>query len=296
MNARLKSLVALLAASSALACAQGCAGLANGQESARAAVAARQSAREPAPAPTTYAPPFPALKRGDEAFESFIKVSGGRAFESREVRQKPPRNDLKVDANYPVLLGDSRPAAREFNRRVRAFVLDDVTPYLEAEPDPEKEKNPFWKDVEEWHSVSHKLIFASDDLVSVLFYVEGYNWGAGHSFHRPVTFNFDLKTGREIRLADLFKFGSRYLRGISRLCVEDLDRQFGPRHVMGDGIKPARRNFASWVVTPGGLVFIFEEYQLVAYSEGEPKVLIPFDRLKEFMRPKGVLTALGAKE
>lgn len=54
-------------------------------------------------------------------------------------------------------------------------------------------------------------------------------------------------------------------------------------------------NFVRRVVTPVGLVFIFEEYELVAYAEGEPKVLMPFERLKEMMRPEGALAALAAE-
>jgi hypothetical protein len=293
--------VLFLLAALVFPCAQGC----------RTSAGATQATLTPEPplpsaTPTPSAPPFPALKRGDEAFEPFNSLSGGRSFESRAVERKPARKDLKVSADYPVLVGDVGAAAREFNRRTRAFVVGDVTPYLEAGRDLEKEKNPNWKDVEEFHNVSHKVVYASDEVVSVLFYVEGYSWGAGHSYHHPVTFNFDLKTGREIKLAQLFKPGSGYLRTISDLCTEDLEHQYaqqlGQNHPFGqgptllEGLQPKPENFKSWVVTPGGLVFIFEEYQVVSYADGEPKVLIPFDHLKEFLNPRGALTRLAAHE
>ena len=285
-------------------CVQGCR---NGSGAPQAATLTHepQSSAAAAPTPTAHAPPFPALKRGDEAFEPFVNLSGGRSFESRKVERKPLRKDLKVSADYPVLLGDDGPAVREFNRRVRALVMEDVSQYLEADPDSEKEQDPRWKDVEEFHDVSHKVVYASDELVSVLFYMEGYRWGAAHSYHHPVTFNFDLKAGRELELARLFKPGSNYLRTLSDLCTEDLERQyaqqlgqhpFGAGPTLLEGLKPAAENFKSWVVTPVGLVFIFEEYQVVAYADGEPKVMIPFDSLKEIIDPRGARARLAAQE
>ena len=146
------------------------------------------------------------------------------------------------------------------------------------------------------HHVSHTIVYASDDLVSVLFYVTGYGTPAAHGYHYPVTINFDMKAARALELKDLFKPGSRHLERISRLCVEELDRQFPPGYATRGGVRPEAKadSFRSWVVTPRGLVLIFEEYQLVAYAEGEPKVLIPFDRLRDITRPGGALAAPAA--
>jgi hypothetical protein len=292
-------------------CAQGCGSRAGAPQFAQAMSeparpSATASALSAATPPAPYEPPYPAHERGAKAFEPSVSLSGGRRFESREVGQKPARKDLKVVADYPVLLGDDRPAAREFNRRARALVMGEVTSYLQDEPDPEKEKSPHWKDVEESHRVSHEIIFASDEVVSVLFYVTGYSWGAAHGYHYPLTLNFDLKAGRELELTQLFKPRSGYLRIIARLCAEDLNRQFehqfGQKHHFGEGstwaegLKPKRDNYKSWVITRDGPVFIFEEYQVVAYADGEPKVLIPFDSLKEIINPRGALAGLHARE
>jgi hypothetical protein len=306
MSRALKSLFALAAALAACACAQGRWSHTTSESHAPAALALAQThAPTPSeaarPMPAAYAPPFPARERGADAFEPFVNLSGGRRFESRGVGRKPARKDLKVSADYPVLAGDAGPAAREFNRRVRSLVVREVTPYIEDGPDPEKEKDPHFKDVEEYHNVSHKVVFASDAVVSVLFYIEGYRWGAAHGFHQPVAFNFDLKAGREVKLARLFKPGSDYLRRMARLCAADLVRQREAGHIHGGGysrpedLKPTADSFKSWVVTPRGLVFIFEEYGVAPYSSGEPKVLVPFDALRDIIDPRGALAAVAAE-
>ncbi|HEX8291937.1 MAG TPA: RsiV family protein, partial [Pyrinomonadaceae bacterium] len=155
--------------------------------------------------------------------------------------------------------------------------------------------------VEMEHHVTHKVVYASDDVVSVLFYVTGYSAPAAHGYHFPVTLNFDLSAGREIELSRVFRPGSGYLSRITKLCDEDLRRQFGG-HLHGQmtglegGLKPRAKNFRSWVVTPGGLVFIFGEYEVASYADGEPKVLIPFDSLREIIDPRGALARLAAHQ
>lgn len=53
---------------------------------------------------------------------------------------------------------------------------------------------------------------------------------------------------------------------------------------------------AAWVVTRDGLVFIFHEYQVASYADGEPKVLIPFASLRDVLDPRGALARLATNE
>lgn len=280
----------------ALLCAQGCGGRA---DVPRVAASTPEPLPSATPSQTPAPPPFPARERGETAFEPFVNLSGGRRFESREVEQKPLRKDLEFGATYPVLVGDDRPAAREFNRRARAIVMEDVQPYLKDRSDPDRDR---MKGVDMEHHVTHKVVYATDEVVSVLFYVTGYSTPAAHGYHFPVTFNFDLKTGRDIELARVFKPRSGYLRTIAQLCAADLERQFGWKYpsatspLFARGAEPKRENYTSWVVTRDGLVFIFEEYQVMSYADGEPKVLIPFDTLQESIDPRGALAPLAAHE
>lgn len=307
MSAPLKTLVAL-AAAAACALAQGCAGRSAASQSTQAAgatapssaiTAATPTPNAATPTPTPSTPRFSARERGADAFEPFIDMSGGRRFESRKVGRKPVRADLDFGADYPVLLGDEGRAAREFNRQAREFVMEDVEPYLQDRSDARKK----WSEgVDMEHHVSHKVVFASDEVVSVFFYITGYTAPAAHGYHFPVTFNFDLKAGRELELAHLFKPRSDYLRTIARLCAEELERQYAQGHIdrggygPGEGVKPKAENFKSWVITRDGLVFVFEEYQVTSYAGGEPKVLIPFDSLQGIINPRGALARLAAHE
>jgi hypothetical protein len=241
---------------------------------------------------------LPARDRGAEAFESVVRLSGGRRFEEQTFEKELTRNEFLIKADYPRLVGDRGPAALKFNREVDALVRDEIGPFLPDQPDRKKDEHPIWSDAEEYHVVRHKVVFATDEIVSVFFYVDGYSWGAAHGYHHPRVLNFDLRRGRVLKLADLFRPGSKYLETISRICRDDLSRQltgsFTEIDSWAEGADPRPKNYRAWVLTPRGLVVIFEEYQVASYAEGEPKVLIPYERLKDIINPQGVLAALAS--
>jgi len=241
-----------------------------------------------------------ARDRGAEAFESAINLSNGRRFETRTIEKLLTKTKFSIGADYPHLVGDHSAAARTFNQAAYALVASDINPYLKDKRDLEKEKRSHWKEVEEYHNISHKVIFASDKVVSVLFYADGYLWGAAHGYHYPLVLNYDLKRGRMLKLADLFKPGSKYLQTIASYCLDDLSRQLDmtPEQIQGwsGRATPTLKNYRAWVLTPKGLVIIFEEYQVTSYTGGEPKVLIPYERLSDIINSRGVLASLAATE
>ncbi|HEX8130808.1 MAG TPA: DUF3298 domain-containing protein [Pyrinomonadaceae bacterium] len=240
---------------------------------------------------------FSARDRGTDAFESFINFSPERQFETRTIEKQLTRTKFAIKADYPQLVGDRSAAARKFNQAAETLVDGDIEPYLTDKRDLEKERREHWKDVEEYHTISHKVIFASDEVISVLFYAYGYSWGAAHGYHYPLVLNYDLQRGRVLKLADLFPPGSKYLQTIADYCLRDLSCQLGitPQEVQGwsGGAMPTPKNYQAWVLTPKGLVIIFEEYQVTSYAGGEPKVLIPYERLRDIINPRGVLASLA---
>lgn len=247
-----------------------------------------------APADTETLSP---LDRGTDAFKSVVALSGGRQFETRTIKHNSTKKRFSLNAQYPQLTGDDSSAAQKFNREALSLVRQDIQPYLKDERDLAKEKHPHWKDVEEYHNISHKVIFATEEVISVLFYADGYSWGAAHGYHYPFVLNYDLKRGRVLKLTDLFKPNSKPLQIIERYCLEDLSRQLDrtPEQIRewSGRTKPKPENYRAWVLTPKGLVIIFEEYQVTSYAGGEPKVLLAYTRLSDIINPHGVLASMA---
>jgi len=52
--------------------------------------------------------------------------------------------------------------------------------------------------------------------------IGGYSAGAAHPNSYTDVINFDLHNGKQLKLADLFKPGAKYLTVLSAYCVQDL--------------------------------------------------------------------------
>lgn len=139
---------------------------------------------------------------------------------------------------------------------------------------------------------------ATDDLVSVQFSVSDYYSGAAHPNHHTEVINYDLRRGRALQLADLFKPSALYLRALSDYSVRELKRQ--ARADMPDnpslldpdiesGAGPNADNYKSWLVTRRGLQLTFDPYQVGPYAAGQRRVFVPYAELREHIDPDGPL-------
>jgi len=120
-------------------------------------------------------------------------------------------------------------------------------------------------------------VLATDSILSIYFFVEDYYTGAAHSGIESHVINYDLKSHRELKLADLFKPKSQYLEFIANYCTRELE-------VYGT-IKPKAETFASWNLTESGIEFNFDPCQIAGCSSGPQEVTIPFSALMPFLKP-----------
>lgn len=215
-------------------------------------------------------PPTPVPQGGQQ-------LAGDLALVMREVV-----DDGQAESGYhvwaPEMVGPGSPAVDGFNRAVDGFVafaIDDFQVGVnQAALGP---GSSLW--------ITHTVTAASDELVSVLFYVDGYVMGAAHPFHYSHTLNYDLVEARVLVLADLFEQGTSYLDLLSRYSLDDLRRQ-GVLE-WEDGALPAAENFQRWNITPDGLLISFDEYSVAPYAAGPQGVLIPYSFLEDVLDPNG---------
>jgi hypothetical protein len=131
--------------------------------------------------------------------------------------------------------------------------------------------------------------------------------------------NFDLKSGRALELADLFKPGTPHLQALSANSIADLKRQDEEEHrrevarVTGEG-KPAgyagtrtpdstfqigagpeADNYRAWNLTADGVVAAFASCQVSACAAGEKEVLVPYSALQEILSERGPASRLVAR-
>ena len=114
----------------------------------------------------------------------------------------------------------------------------------------------------------------SEDVVSVTFSVYSYTGGA-HGNLEITCLNYDLRTGRRLDLADLFKDPEKALQLMSAWSQKELARSLGEdtdEDMIRDGVAPDLRNFANLTLTPQGLRIEFQPYQVAPWAAGPQRV------------------------
>ena len=245
----------------------------------------------------------PPGEKGDDKKTAFsvreepINLSSDVDVVAKSVKENNKKLMYEIDAQYPQITGGNNPNLEKFNQLARTTVLKivsgfkkDMAPEEGEEPRPE---GSMGSDL----GIGYTINLAQDDLVSVQFDIGSYYQGAAHPNSYTETLNYDLRNAKQLKLADLFKPGSKYLQTLSTLCVADLKKQWKEKNaeviedMLKDGSAPTAKNYESWTITKRGLGINFDPYQVAPYAAGPQFVLVPYSALKDLIKPDGPLAA-----
>jgi hypothetical protein len=215
-------------------------------------------------------------------------LGGNLKVAERTIKEENKRLNYKLEVAYPQITGSREPRVTRFNQAVTALVMRDVNSFKKAARRVRADGN---NSMELYIEMGYSERIATPELLSISFGAHHYLGGA-HPNTNSDAINYDLKAGRVLRLADLFKPGSNYLSVISNYCIKDLKKQMGG-DADDDWIKRGAgaklSNYRSWNITPDGLNIAFDAYQVAPYVAGPQEVDIPYRVLKTLIAPKGPL-------
>lgn len=207
----------------------------------------------------------------------------------KEIKEENTELNYSIEAYYPELEDcTDEEVKKDFNDKILSPVNKSVEDFREAVKE-------FRSNVEEsfnaYYIHNYSVTEGKDGIISIRFYIEEFAGGA-HPSHNYSSFNYNLKTGSEIKLSDLFSEGSDYLTVISDYCIKDLENQKTESGDSGEGwieegAGPKEENFSCFNLTDRGLLITFNEYQVAPYAEGYKEVTIPFEDLKDIINPDG---------
>jgi len=223
--------------------------------------------------------------------EEPIAFTGEVDVVAKQIKESNKKLMYEIDARYPQLSGGSNPNFEKFNQVVRAPVLKEVAGFKkEMAPDEADEPRPegsMGSDL----NVSYEVALAQDDLISVEYSVGSYYQGAAHPNTFSEVINYDLKNGKQLKLADLFKPGAKYLQAIANYCIADLKKQANEKGLeaseIENGAAANAKNYQSWTITRKGIGINFDAYQVGPYAAGPQFVLVPYSALKDVINPEG---------
>jgi uncharacterized protein DUF3298/peptidoglycan-N-acetylmuramic acid deacetylase PdaC-like protein len=226
--------------------------------------------------------------------EEPINFTGDVDLVSKQIKENNKKLNYTIDVQYPQLTGSNNPNLEKFNQAARAAVARKVAGFKKDTAPEGNENTEETRPADSMGSdltISYTVALAQDDLVSIDFEVGSYFQGAAHPNSYSDTLNFDLKNGKVLKLADLFKPGTKYLQAIANYCIADLKKQSSEKGLMAEEIEKGAAakadNYLGWTITKRGLGIGFDPYQVGPYAAGPQFVLVPYSDLKDLINPDG---------
>ena len=220
--------------------------------------------------------------------EQMIFFTNGAKISSKLFEEKNKPKIFEMSAEYPEITGVAPNIAAKFNLLAKNKALDEIAKFRKDLLAQTADDLKFMKNLGGTNTVEigYNIARADDKIISISFGNSYYTGGAhpnGYSF----ALNFDLKTGRELQLAGIFKPNSNYLKIISDYSIKSLKETLGADadgEWIGKGAGADASNFRSWNLTKKGLEINFDSYQVAPYVAGPQEVTIPFEDLKSVLR------------
>lgn len=187
---------------------------------------------------------------------------------------------LKLNIQYPELSGLDNPeiqnrlnslfaglAAEAKGRgyEIEKFIgQDEITRHIKAEV-----------------YFNYNVKYNQKGLLSIVFYDYQYSGGA-HGFTVQSSYTFDLRTGKEYKIKDLFRDGIDYISMVSSEVKRQMEESEAPLLNPFESIK-ADQDF---YLTNKGIVVYFQLYEYYPYAYGIPEFAADYSLLGESLNPE----------
>jgi hypothetical protein len=218
-----------------------------------------------------------------------LPLAGQVTLVASTAKESGKAPDYTLQTQIPVLQSSTQgndPRIKKFNDEVGALIqvaIDQFRKDLAGQPAIPIAGGSFF-------DVRYVLISPpGSKIISLQIKTEGMSDGAAHPYHITLSFNYDIETGEQISLNQLFLHGVNPLQTIADYCKSELAKRDIGFEGFAAGADPTPENYAVWSLSADGLVILFNEYQVTAYAAGPQSVTIPFEKLDKIIDPAGVL-------
>jgi hypothetical protein len=206
-----------------------------------------------------------------------------------ETNQGPNFPTYTITSQTPQLTGSDDPRVLVFNQRLNDLIAKELDMwrqnFQQLPVTPLSNGSSL--------DVKYRLVSQTGDLWSFKFDFSFYADTAAHPGLYSMTLNYDLASGRELALGDLFLPNSNYLEAVSKYCIAELSKQPFFEGPFTEGANPSLENYRNWNITPDGLMITFDTYQVGPGAAGPQSVTVPYAELKSLIDPQGPLASFA---
>jgi hypothetical protein len=247
----------------------------------------QQSIESKAPTPQATSPSITPTPDLEVSFGDHLKIFPITVSLEDQSRR------YEIDAIYPKIEGSTSAGILKLNKWIKKLATDEYKWTLSPSTKSALRYYEKFPGISNSVSMSYEVPLATHELLSIYFNAFHYGIGAAHSVQHSFAVNYDLRTGRILKLRDLFKSGAKHLEFISAYCISELAKDnphlTPPSVTVTDVLAPRAKNYESWTLSKDGIRFNFDACNVDACAAGAKQVVIPFVEFKAMLDRKGPL-------
>ena len=224
--------------------------------------------------------PGPVLSYSSTPPADFDFGQNGLRLAPERVKLESNTQGYDIDVSYPQILAIGHTETnniRKVNQQIKELATELYKWPLSREGQSSYAQG---RGIRNTVNFTYQVGLATDSFLAVHFI--GYSFNS-HSTQRQDSFavNYDLTSGRAVKLSELFKPDADYLEFISRYSIDTLRLRGGRPKALA----PASGNFNVWQITTNGISFNFPACKVAECAEGELIVQIPYELLQPILNP-----------
>lgn len=185
----------------------------------------------------------------------------------------------EVKVKYPMLQGGEKEVIDKINKVIADYTLDWINDIKLLGEEYSKEYKKSGNEMPKMEAYSLFESFHTDELISLPVTYYQYTGGA-HGLTTKVAYNYNIKTGKILKLKDLFKEGFDYKSIIDKKVREDIEKEKDIYFENGALFKGISENQA-YYLNRDSIIVYFQQYEIAPYSSGIREFKIPYEELKE---------------
>jgi len=240
-------------------------------------------------------------KNGTISYEmiNFSRQDGKCVGESKVTEDN--QHCVKIHIQYPEI--EKTPVVdmrKRLNQKIQSIILSSASPDEKTPDSIEQMAYSFIQNYKKetidhpanWHLKKVvEVLINTPQIISFAINESGYMGGA-HGFYTQSFLNIDLDIMQAIKLSDVLLpsyeaelnvTGEKIFRQVRELALDvDLEKA---GYWFDDGFA-LQDNFA---VTPTGLLFYFNTYDIAPYAKGATEILIPYSEIQNLIDPNSSL-------
>jgi len=192
-------------------------------------------------------------------------------------------SDKKIELSiaYPQWVGGAA-SLQKLNARIAALSNKMAKEYRSFKSSPEQSGQL---------GCNYRIVFANESFISIFQDCDSFMGGA-HPNVEHYSYNFDVRSGREIKLSELFSNPQSYRSALSNSSAEQIAARLKVEDLSGNGSGnedysvPAEQlnEVVAWGMTPKGLIIT---YDLPHVIEALARVYLPYEKISKILKPNG---------